>query len=457
VVVTDTLVTVLELDGLNSWAGGMGQASNILSQFGGNLNAQQQKMLGWAGAAATGAGLIAAALGKTVQDAGKMEQVEIAFTSLEGSAEGAAARIAELQRFDAVSPFNFEEIAKGAQMLRGFGAEGAQIVPIMTALGNAVSASGNIQAFPRALLAVGQVISRGKLQGDELNQLAEAGVPLNEVLKELGATAGDVGKKGITSTQFIDALMKVMSQGKFAGAMEAQSRTLNGSLSTLSGAFFKLSASVGKTFLPALTGVVRSLTWFVDTLNNAPPIVKSLIGLVGAGLAGSLLVLSGIMLRNIYLANAYAAANGRLAASLAAVGTASRGSSAGMAASGAGGFLGKAGGLLGKLGGPLALLGAATGIGGTIADGMKTGDWAGAPRRALGLDPLLEMIGLRKPGTAPAGGGTSNDPVLAELKKQTELQSKQLAAMEGENSLPTDFIPLGIQRSMTKRFARAAR
>jgi tape measure domain-containing protein len=249
-VTVDRIVSAIEWTGAGQY---IGTARSLAGALGlvdaaADKTSRSQLQLGL-GAAAGAAGLIAG-IGKTVAAAGKLEQVRIGFESALGSAGAAQAKLKELQEFDARSPFNFEETARAAQTLLGLGASAEQVIPIMSALGNAVSASGRGTAeFGRAALAVGQIISKGKLQGDELLQLAEAGVPLTDMLKELGVSYGEVGKKGITAQQAIAALTKVLSQGRFAGAMERQNRSLTGSFDTLKGSAFQFAAAMGTPLL----------------------------------------------------------------------------------------------------------------------------------------------------------------------------------------------------------------
>lgn len=236
------------------------------------------------------AGLTAGLAGFT-NEAGKIEQVEVGFTTMLGSAEAARAKIAELQTFAARTPFSFEQVAKSAQTLLGMGASADSVIPIMQALGNAVSASGKgTEEFGRATLAVSQIISKGRLQGDELLQLAEAGVPLNEVLKELGVSYGEVGKQGVTAERAIAAIQKVMTSGRFAGAMENQSKTLFGSFSNLGDAVQRFGASLGQPLIGPVTAATKFLTGLIETLDRAPQIVKNIVTWLIVGLTGALAV-----------------------------------------------------------------------------------------------------------------------------------------------------------------------
>jgi tape measure domain-containing protein len=438
-VISDTLVTVLEVDGLGAWSNAFGQMESILSGFTGKLSTQQKKMLALSAGAAAGAGLIGAGLVQTVKDAGKMEQVRIAFQTMEGSAEGAAKRIAELEAFDRTSPFNFEELTRGAQLLRGMGAEGDKVIPVMGAIGNMLALQGRgSEDMTRSLLQVGKIISQGKLQGDELNTLAENGVASNLIVKELGASMADIGSQGITAERFLEALIKVGNSGQFAGGMAAQAKTLNGSLSTLQGEFFRLSAAIGSTFLPVVVPAVQTLAGFVGALNNAPAPIKALIGILAVGLVGALTYVSARMAYSVYTATMLAGANAKLANSYYQVASAASkaagsqgmlglpsGLPGGAVSKGRGRFLGGAGGLglgLGMLAtaGGMAL-GSSEDASSQLKGGVLSGLGMGVSLGAAGGAPGMLLGGM----LGAIGGG-----LLAHFQQQ---QAKQAQAKTADS------------------------
>lgn len=361
-VLSDTLTTRLELVGVSAYVSQFQQVVGALGLYEGKLNETQRRQLAFGiGSGAIGLGIVAG-LGKAVQSAGRLEQIEIGLQGVEGSAEAAATRIEELRAFDKVSPLDFEQTAASAQQLRGMGAAGKDVIPILTSLGNATAAAGRGQGeFSRSVLAVSQILSKGKLQGDELLQLAEAGVPLNDLMKELGTSFGEVGKAGITSERFIAALVKTMSQGRFSGAMEAQSRTLNGSLSTLHGTVNQVAAAIGKPWLDPTVAVVRGVTATGEAVNNLPvPVITAFSH--SLGVASVALVGLGLKkLNDVRVTAELAAENVRLQNSL--LGGSSAAKSEGAAAGALSGSLNKTGTAAGGAAGMLSRLNAEHQIG----------------------------------------------------------------------------------------------
>lgn len=83
------------------------------------------------------------------------------------------------------------------------------------------------------------MLAKGKVTGEELRQMAEAGVPLQTALAEsIGVTGEEFSKMVSKGEVGIDALNKAITElttgdGKFAGMMEKQSQTMQGMLSTM--------------------------------------------------------------------------------------------------------------------------------------------------------------------------------------------------------------------------------
>lgn len=187
-------------------------------------------------------GFIAAYGGKKLWDLliGSNAEMEQYTTSLEvmlGSAEKASAMIAEMREFAAKTPLTLDNVISSGTLLMGYGADESSLIDTMTKLGDL--ASGNAEKMDRITLAYGQMLAKGKVTGEELRQMAEAGVPLQAALAEsIGVTGEEFSKMVSKGEVGIDALNKAITElttgdGKFAGMMEKQSQTMHGMLSTL--------------------------------------------------------------------------------------------------------------------------------------------------------------------------------------------------------------------------------
>lgn len=187
-------------------------------------------------------GFIAAYGGKKLWDLliGSNAEMEQYTTSLEvmlGSASKASAMIEKMRDFAAKTPLTLDNVISGGSLLMSYGVDESNLIDTMTKLGDL--ASGNAEKMDRITLAYGQMLAKGKVTGEELMQMTEAGVPLQTALADsIGVTGEEFSKMVSAGKVGIDDLNKAITElttgdGKFAGMMEKQSETMQGMLSTL--------------------------------------------------------------------------------------------------------------------------------------------------------------------------------------------------------------------------------
>lgn len=189
-------------------------------------------LIGGAGAAAFGALGLAA-----LKTAASMEQTRVSFTTLLHSSEAARKSLTELANFAKETPFEFGQVTDASKKLLAYGFTAKQLIPTLRTLGDAAGSLGlDSGGLDRLIVAFGQIRSKAKLELQDLRQLAEAGIPVFDILqKNLGLTAEQVqniGKAGIDSKAGLAALTKGM-QDAFGGGMERQAKTMNGIISNL--------------------------------------------------------------------------------------------------------------------------------------------------------------------------------------------------------------------------------
>ena len=167
----------------------------------------------------------------------ELEQTRVAFTSMLGSADQANTMIANLQKFAAETPFEMPGVRDAAQQLLAFGYDANEIIPTVTALGNAASGLGRGQdGFNHLAFVFGQIRTTGQLMGQDVMQLAQLGVPVKDILaKNLGLTKEElarIGEQGIDADIAIKALIDGMNE-RFPEMMKKQSETFEGVLSNI--------------------------------------------------------------------------------------------------------------------------------------------------------------------------------------------------------------------------------
>ena len=189
------------------------------------------------GITAVGAALAGVAV-YAVKAGGELQNVQTAMTNMLGSAEKADQMIKELQDFAAHTPFEFKDVTLASQKFLAFGFTAEQVIPTLTAVGDAAAGVGAGQdGVNRLTIALGQIAAKGKLASQEMMQVTELGIPAWQMLAQyLGtdvAEAQDRVSKGVVDSQMaLEALVGGM-ESRYAGMMDAQSKTVLGAWSNL--------------------------------------------------------------------------------------------------------------------------------------------------------------------------------------------------------------------------------
>jgi len=130
---------------LNSMGGGLSGITSglsaVTSGFGSAVQAGLGMALGQAGIQGLASALEAAGDAFVGYNA-RMEQAKIGFETMLGSASGAETFIAQLSKMAADTPFEFPQLQQAAQKFLAFGFSAKEIIPDLTAVGNAASGLG---------------------------------------------------------------------------------------------------------------------------------------------------------------------------------------------------------------------------------------------------------------------------------------------------------------------------
>lgn len=225
-----------------------------------------------AGVTAAVAGL-GAALGaagdKFIGYNAKMEQTSIAFTSMLGSAQDAKIMMDQLRKFAADTPFEFEDIAPAAQQLKAFGFEARDIIPTLTAVGNAAAGLGRgTEGLKQIAFVMGQIKTTGKLMGQDVMQLSQLGIPVKDILaKNLGLAAdqlSDIGNQGISADAAIKALTDGMNE-RFPNMMDKMSNSFSGMLSTINDNASQILGKIGEPLFNSIKNAIGKVRDVFDT------------------------------------------------------------------------------------------------------------------------------------------------------------------------------------------------
>ncbi len=266
------------------------------------LKTAETKLRAFGSSVALSAGVMTAGIGAAIawpiKLAANMEQTKTAFAVFLGSADLADKKLKEIEAMGAATPFTFDDLKDGAQTLLNFGVSADALIPSMQNLGDV--SGGNSEKFSRLALAFGQVMGKGRLMGQEVNQMVEAGFnPLQEIARTTGVTMAqlstDMEAGKISSQQLAGAFASAAGPGgRFNGMMVKQSQTLTGLFSTLTDNAAIAARAFGDAMMPALKSVaqigISVSKWITSFITNNQALVATVakVALVVLGVSGAI-------------------------------------------------------------------------------------------------------------------------------------------------------------------------
>lgn len=202
------------------------------------------------------------------------EQTQIKFETLLGSATGATKMIGDLEQLAQKTPLKKLDLQRNAELLLNFGIAGNKILPTLQKIGDV--SGGNRQRFDSLSLAYAQATSTGRLMGQDLNQMINAGFnPLQVISEQTGESMASLKKKmeagAISATMLEQAFTIATSKGgRFYQMLERQSETVNGRFSTLLDMTTKLGTGIGNRLIPTAHKFIDAGMGIINFLSELP-------------------------------------------------------------------------------------------------------------------------------------------------------------------------------------------
>jgi tape measure domain-containing protein len=247
------------------------QISNSMTSTSNVISAAFSSM----GMALTTVGIVGGIIGigrAALKTAAELEQISVSFEVFTGNAEVAKNMLSELKAQALASPMQFQDIAKGAQTLLGYGLTAEQVIPVTKMLGDI--SGGNADKFSRLSLAFGQVNAAGRLMGQEARQMINAGFnPLQAISDKTGQSMAVLTQRmhdgQISVREVAQAFIYATSEGgRFYKNAEKQSQTLAGAYNKMSESISFTLATLGenlnKTF--DIAGIAGHVSFLVEQL-----------------------------------------------------------------------------------------------------------------------------------------------------------------------------------------------
>lgn len=209
------------------------------------------------------------------------------------------------------SPFDQQGVAVAFRTALAYGfttQEAQRLTRVMIDFAAATGQSSEV--MDRIALALGQIKARGKLAGQEILQLTNAGLDVRDALaRSLGKSRQEIEaliEAGIDADTAISAIVQTLERD-FGGAAERQANTFSGLLSTLKDVQIVLRRVL---LAPAFRAAQPAVQRFVDTLQS--PEVLARVSALGERI-GALVARAAALGERIALGGAVTRAEGVLA------------------------------------------------------------------------------------------------------------------------------------------------
>lgn len=166
----------------------------------------------------------------------QIEKYTTGFTNMLGSAQAAQEAMQAIQEDAARTPFDVASLTQANQLLISAGENAEYSRKVINALGDAVSATGGGNAeLSRMAANLQQIANVGKAATIDIKQFAYAGINIYQILADYtGKSVQEVQNMTISYDLLSQALIAASEEGgRYYNAMDTQSQTMNGRISTL--------------------------------------------------------------------------------------------------------------------------------------------------------------------------------------------------------------------------------
>lgn len=238
--------------------------------------AMRSGMMRFAGPAALVA-VVGGGIKSAVQAAGADEMMNIRMNVIVGDTSKAQELIGSLKALGARTPLEFTDLAEAGSMLVAFGEDAARVPAVLTRLGDVAQGVG------APLRDIAEIYGKARVQNqlfaEDINQLTGRGIPvIQEFARILQRPESEIKKmasEGRITFPLLEAAFKNLTKegGKFAGMMEAISKSSEGKWSTFKDEVSQTSALFGR---PLAKTWGEGLDWVTSKMSGVKNMLRSL-------------------------------------------------------------------------------------------------------------------------------------------------------------------------------------
>lgn len=230
---------------------------------------------------------------KVIEVRGEVEKLQISLKTLAGE-EAGTKLYEDMRDFVVKTPLLMSTVAQGAQTLLSFNIEASKVMPILKQIGDI--SMGDAQKFQSLTLAFAQMSSTGKLMGQDLLQMINAGFnPLVVISEQTGKSISqlkDEMAKGAISVEMVENAFRSATEegGLFHGMLEKQSHGIEGALSNLQGSIEDMFNDIGSKGQDAIVDSIGMATDLVKHYEDVAKVLGVVIAAWGTYRGALLLV-----------------------------------------------------------------------------------------------------------------------------------------------------------------------
>ncbi len=272
------------LSALQGVQNGVRQTQRVVEQSGQGIEQAFSKVQS-AAAAAAGAFSAKELVRNVLEVRGQFQQLEVAFTTMLGSADKANDLMSQLVRTAATTPFDLKSVSEGAKQLLAYGTQADEVNGTLIRLGDI--AAGLSIPLNDLVYLYGTTMTQGRMFTQDLRQFQGRGIPIaDELAKIFGVTKDKVGelvtagKVGAAEVQ--QAIENMTNAGsRFGGLMEAQSHTITGQISNIEDAINSMFNDIGKANEGVINDALGGVSYLVEHWKEIGQIVLNVAAAYG--------------------------------------------------------------------------------------------------------------------------------------------------------------------------------
>ena len=225
----------------------------------------------------TAAYLSVQTVAKSINLASQVEDATIAFEVLTGSAKDGQLLFEQIRRFAAESPVTFSNAADATKTMMSFGVAAQDVQKNLQMLSDVTG--GNNDRFKMLSLAFSQTTAAGRLMGQDLLQMINAGFnPLQQISKTTGESMIELKKRmedgGISAQEVRKAFEDATTEGgMFHGMTDRLANTVTGKLNIALSDMEQKLAAAGQAMGPLIIQLL-------DAFNKLKPVLDAVVNLI---------------------------------------------------------------------------------------------------------------------------------------------------------------------------------